>query len=64
MEGQVELHQYLTRGGKTKKAAKVPTTRTLVIAGEADEKDKGIEQLLAFNSLSQEEKDFIYTRAI
>eukprot|EP00957_Ditylum_brightwellii_P054883 4160117-Ditylum_brightwellii.AAC.1 len=59
MEGQVKLHQYLTRGGNTKKAAKVPMMRSLAIAGGADEKDEGIEQLLAFNSLSQEEKHFL-----
>eukprot|EP00957_Ditylum_brightwellii_P142251 10837346-Ditylum_brightwellii.AAC.1 len=57
MDGQIKLHQYLTRGGKTKKN-KAPTTRSLVIAGGAEEKDKGMEQLLAFSSLSQEEKDF------
>eukprot|EP00957_Ditylum_brightwellii_P110049 8394293-Ditylum_brightwellii.AAC.1 len=58
MEGQIKLCQYITRGGQNQKKAKVPTTRSLVIAGGADEKDEGIEQLLAFNSRSQEEKDF------
>eukprot|EP00957_Ditylum_brightwellii_P083556 6351455-Ditylum_brightwellii.AAC.1 len=43
------------KGDKEKKTTS--TTRSLVVAGGDKDKDNGIEQLLLFNNLSQEEKD-------
>eukprot|EP00957_Ditylum_brightwellii_P011325 856428-Ditylum_brightwellii.AAC.1 len=60
MKGTVELHQYLTRAKKL--STKLNTTRLLVVAGSAEDKENGIDQLLAFNNLAQEEKDmYSYT---
>eukprot|EP00957_Ditylum_brightwellii_P060738 4611614-Ditylum_brightwellii.AAC.1 len=57
IEGTVELNQYLTKGTKDNKSKSTCMTRSLVVMGREDDKDDGIEQILLFNSLSQEAKD-------
>eukprot|EP00957_Ditylum_brightwellii_P127625 9732853-Ditylum_brightwellii.AAC.1 len=57
IEGTVKLNQYLTKGTKDKKSKSTCMMRSLVVAGREDNKDEGIEQLLLFNSSSQEVKD-------
>eukprot|EP00957_Ditylum_brightwellii_P194027 14777059-Ditylum_brightwellii.AAC.1 len=55
LDKDCKLNQHLIWAKKNN--AKSNTTRALVMAGGAEVMEEGIEQLLAFNDLPQEEKD-------
>eukprot|EP00957_Ditylum_brightwellii_P138195 10534941-Ditylum_brightwellii.AAC.1 len=60
LDEDCKLNQYLVWAKKNN--AKSNTTRALVVAGGAEVMEEGIEQLLEFNNLPQEEKGLYPTQ--